>query len=137
MKARRQGFTLIELMVVVIIIAALAGMVLPRLMPASDAAKRRIARHDIANIELALKLFRLHMNRYPTTEEGLAILIVPPAASKDWTEPFLDRLPMDPWGHPYRYRRPGTRDNAPFDVWSVGPDGRDGTEDDVTSRHEE
>ncbi len=137
MKHGRQAFTLIELMVVVIIIAALAGMVLPRLMPASDAAKRRIARHDIANIELAVKLYRLHMNRYPTSEEGLAVLLAPPAKSKDWTEPFIDRLPIDPWGHPYRYRHPGTRGNEPFDVWSVGPDGRDGSEDDVVSRHEE
>ncbi len=135
MKNQNSGFTLIELMVVVIIIAALAGMVLPRLLPASDAAMRNIAKGEIANIKLALKLFRLYSNRYPTTEEGLDILLVPPD-SKDWKEPFLEDKPNDPWEQKYKYRYPGTHDKTGCEIWSIGPDGKDGTEDDVSSWEE-
>jgi general secretion pathway protein G len=132
MKRMPHGFTLIELMVVVIIIAALAGMVLPRLLPASDSAKRKIARGDVANITVAIKLYRLHNDRYPTTDEGVDILLAP-STSKDWKEPFLDRKPIDPWGRKYQYRYPGTRNTAGFDLWSMGPDGKDGTDDDVSN----
>ena len=132
MKRPAYGFTLIELMVVVIIIAALAGMVLPRLLPASDSAKRKIAKGDIANITVAVKLYRLHSDRYPTTEEGVDILLLP-SASKDWKEPFLERKPIDPWSRKYQYRYPGTRNPGGFDLWSMGPDAKDGTEDDVSN----
>ena len=136
MKARRiaAGFTLIELMVVVIIIAALAGMVLPRVLPASDDAKRNIAQGDIANITVALKLFYLHNDRFPTTEEGLGALIQAPASAKNWHGPYLDRsdMPEDPWKQVYQYRCPGTS-GSEFDLWSIGKDGQGGTGDDVTS----
>lgn len=117
------AFTLIELMVVVIIIAALAGMVLPQLLPASTEAKRHIAKGDIANITVALKLFRLHNDRYPTTDEGLATLLKP-STSKDWKEPYLEKAALDPWGKPYGYKYPGTHNTSGFDLWSGGPDGQ-------------
>ena len=122
------GFTLIELMVVVIIIAALAGMVLPRVLPASDAAKRNIAKGDIANIKVALKLYRLHHDRYPSSEEGLNVLLKA-SPSKGWSEPYLDNKPVDPWDRAYNYSSRGTE----IRIWSVGPDGQDGSGDDVNS----
>ena len=116
----KPGFTLIELMVVVIIIAALAGMVLPHLMPVTDSAKSKIASGDIANISLAVKLFRLHTGRYPSTEEGLNVLLQP---AKEYSgEPYLERPPVDPWGRRYEYRYPGSHNAGGFDLWSQGPD---------------
>lgn len=128
--SRRAGFTLVELMIVAIIIAALAGMVLPRVWPASDAAKTHIAQGDIAGIEVALKLYRLHHNRFPTTAEGLDVLLQH-ARVGGWDGPFLEKKPIDPWGQPYRYRYPGTHNPAGFDLWSAGPDQREGSADDI------
>jgi len=129
MRTRRStaGFTLIELMVVVIIIAALAGMVLPRVLPASDEARSNIARGDIANIAVALKLYRLHNDAFPTTEQGLDALV----------PRYLEKTPRDPWKEKYRYRYgSGTRSASGFDIWSLGADGQEGTDDDVTNWEE-
>lgn len=116
----KKGFTLIELMVVVIIIAALAGMVLPHLMPVTESAKSKIAMGDIANISLALKMYRLHAGRYPSTEEGLDVLMQP---SKEYNgEAYLERAPVDPWTRKYEYRYPASHNAGGFDLWSQGPD---------------
>ena len=125
------GFTLIELMVVVIIIAALAAMVLPRVLPASDDAKAKIAAGDIANITLALKMYRLHNDRYPSTEQGVDILMQP-STSKTWKEPYLENKPNDPWKRKYQYRYPGVRNTIGFDLWSLGPN-EQGSDDDITN----
>ena len=127
---RNAGFTLIELMVVVVIIAALAGMVLPHLLPASDKAKRYIAEGDIANISLGLKMYRLHVGRYPSGDQGLAVLIKPAAEYNN--EPFLERDPVDPWKRKYEYRCPGSHNSGGFDLWSQGPDPQNG-DDDITN----
>jgi len=131
----RGGFTLIELMVVVIIIAALAGMVLPRVLPASDEAKRNIALGDIAGITVALKLYRLHNDRYPSTDEGLNALMQAPASARNWKGPYIERKPLDPWKRTYQYRYPGAHNTTGFDIWSVGPKEEDAG-DDVTSWQE-
>ena len=129
---QRSGFTLIELMVVVIIIAALAGMVMPHVLPASEEAKRKIASGNIANIETALRMYRLHHGEYPSSDAGLNILLQPSDAP-DWDEPYLEDKPVDPWRQKYRYKNPGDNNPRRFDLWSVGPDGKSGTEDDVTN----
>ena len=118
----RSGFTLIEVMVVVIIIAALAGMVLPRLLHTADEAKRDIAKGDIANISVAIKLFWLHNGRYPTSEEGLKALLSKPTAARNWRGPYLEKRPLDPWHREYQYRCPGSKNVDGFDLWSLGPD---------------
>jgi general secretion pathway protein G len=123
----KAGFTLIELMVVVIIIAALAGMVLPRLLPASDAAKSNIAKGDLANVGVALKLYRLHHDGYPATLDELT----KDSSARGWQGAYLERKAVDPWGRPYRYANPGSRNKGGVDLWSLGPDGQDGTSDDV------
>lgn len=132
MNRRTQGFTLIELMVVVIIIASLAAIILPNVMPATNDAKRKIVKADIAHIGTALKLFRLHHDRYPTAGEGLGILMQPPK-DKGWNEPYLEKPAVDPWKNPYYYQQPSTHGGIGFDLWSAGPDGQSGNEDDVTS----
>lgn len=126
------GFTLIEIMVVVIIIAALAGMVVPRLWPISDDAKKSIASADLASISTGIRLFRFHCDRFPSTEEGLDALLASPGGLTTWKGPYLEKKPLDPWKRPYQYRNPGTHNQAGFDLWSTGPDPQK-ADDDVTN----
>jgi len=131
------GFTLIELMIVVIIIAALSAMVVPRLSNRSEQAKITVADADInSNIGLALKLYKLDNGRYPTTSQGLKALLSKPSSSpapKNWNGPYLETEPLDPWKIEYAYKSPGTHNTSSYDLYSIGPDGNDGNEDDITN----
>jgi general secretion pathway protein G len=122
----RTGFTLIELMIVVIIIAALAAMVAPSLINRSDEAKDNIARGDLSSLETALKLFRLDTGAYPSSEQGLEILLATTGKG-----PYLEKRPLDPWKKAYRYKCPGVHRSTSFDVFSTGRDGKEGTDDDI------
>ena len=124
----QRGFTLIEIMVVVVIMGILAALVVPKLMGRTDDARIIAARQDIATVMQALKLYRLDNQRYPTTEQGLQALLTKPTtgpASDGWKSGgYIDKLPKDPWGNPYQYLSPGIKGEV--DVFSYGADGQPG-----------
>lgn len=132
-RARQQGFTLIEIMVVIVIMGILAALVVPRVLDRPDQARRVAAQQDINGVLQALKLYRLDNGRYPTTAQGLQALVQRPEGARNW-RPYLDRLPNDPWDHPYQYLSPGVK--GEIDVFSFGPDnkpGGDGDDADIGS----
>lgn len=126
---RAAGFTLVELMVVIVIIGLLATVVAINVMPSQDRAMAEKARADISVLEQAVETFRLENLSYPTTEQGLAALRQAPAGlsrpERYRAGGYIRRLPDDPWGNPYQYRRPG-RDGLPFEVFSLAADGAEG-----------
>jgi general secretion pathway protein G len=123
---RQLGFTLIEIMVVIVILGVLAALVVPRVMNRPDEARVVAAKQDVASIMQALKLYRLDNQRYPSTEQGLQALVVRPTAgpAADNWKAYLDKVPNDPWGKPYQYLNPGIK--GEIDVFSFGADGKPG-----------
>ncbi len=129
---RRRGFTLIELLLVLAILAILAAVVVPKFTRRSEQAREAAAKTDISSIETALDAFEVDTGRYPSTEEGLAALIDAPTNAKNWHGPYLKRsMPTDPWGNPYQYVYPGTHSKSGYDLYSFGPDGHEGGDDDL------
>jgi general secretion pathway protein G len=124
-RVRPAGFTLLELLVVMVIIGLLAGFVAPRYFAQVGKSQVKVARAQIDALDKALDEFRLDLGRYPTSEEGLAVLVAPPGNEVNWGGPYLKKgVPMDPWGHPYVYQQPGS--HGDFDLFSYGKDGRAG-----------
>ena len=130
-KKSHQGFTLIEILVVLVIIGMLAGLVGPKLFTKVDASKVQTAQTQVKMLKGTLEALRLDIGRFPTEAEGLAILNTPPADEKlkiRWRGPYLDeQLPQDPWGNPYQYSLPGAS-GQPFALYSLGADGKRGGE---------
>ncbi len=131
----KKGFTLIELMIVVVIIVALASMVVPRLSGRTEQAKKAVAKADISsNIAMALKLYELDNGNFPTTEQGLEALASAPSSApvpSNWNGPYLENVPLDPWGNVYKYKCPGGSNKATYDLYSMGKDALEGTDDDI------
>ncbi len=127
-RRKRNGFTLVELMVVIVIIGLLATIVALNVIPSGDTAKVQKAKADIATIEQALELYRLQQNSYPTTAQGLDALVTAPAGLSNpaayQAGGYIKKLPEDPWGRAYLYASPGKHGAA--DVWSNGADGQEG-----------
>ena len=130
-RRKRAGFTLVEVMVVVVIIGLLATVVVINVLPAQDRAMVEKAGADIAVLEQAVETYRLDNLTFPRTEDGLQALVAPPASlnrpERYRQGGYVRRLPDDPWGNPYQYRQPG-RDNRPFEIISLGADGQEGGE---------
>ena len=127
-RSKEAGFTLIEIMVVIAIIGILATLIVPKIMGRPDEARATAAKQDVGTIVQALKLYRLDIGRYPTTDQGLKALVEKPTAEpvpQNWKGGgYLDSLPKDPWGNLYQYSNPGT--NGEIDVYSFGADGKSG-----------
>lgn len=125
---RVSGFTLIEVMIVIVILGVLATLIVPKVINRPDEARVGKAKTDLASISQTLKLYKLDNRRYPTTEQGLAALVTKPSAApipESWKQ-LLDKVPVDPWGQPYQYLTPGV--HGEVDVFSYGADGQPGGE---------
>lgn len=130
LRKKPHGFTLIEIMVVVVILGILAATIIPQFIGTTRDAKISAAKSQVAELESALERYYVHMDSYPTTEEGLKVLTDPPANDdgKKWRGPYIKQLRNDPWGNPFQYLNPGTHHPTSFDLWSRGSDGADGGE---------
>lgn len=127
-RGKQSGFTLIELMVVLVIIGVLAALIVPNVLDRADDARVMAARTDVNNLRQALKLYKLDNQKLPTTEQGLQALVVRPTIAPvpaNWKQ-YLEKLPADPWGRPYQYIYPGIKTEV--DVMSFGADGEAGGE---------
>ena len=135
-RRRQAGFTLIEIMVVMVIIGLLMALVGPNLIGRSEKAKTQAAAMQIERLGTVLDTFRLDVGRYPTTQEGLQVLVTRPMGIERWDGPYLNKgIPKDPWDRPYVYRSPGDA-GRPYDIYSLGADGAPGGTDqnrDITS----
>ncbi len=133
------GFTLIELMLVMVILATMAAIVLPKFTGRAKQAKITAAKTQIAQFEVALDAFEIDVGRYPTTTEGLRALVEKPATDSDgWLQPYIKRdVPKDPWESEYVYKYPGQYNQDGYDLYSMGPDRKLGGDDDITNWSED
>jgi general secretion pathway protein G len=125
----RRGFTLVEIMVVLVVIGIIAAAIIPQFIGTTQDAKISTAKANVSELESAVERFYVHLDRYPSSEEGLKVLVEAPSGEEQkWRGPYIKILRNDPWGNPYQYRSPGTHHASTFDVWSRGADGADGGE---------
>ncbi|NQY34722.1 MAG: type II secretion system major pseudopilin GspG [Alteromonadaceae bacterium] len=130
---KMSGFSLMELMVVIVILGVLASMIVPNLMGGKDKADMQKAVSDVTALQTTLRMYKLDNYNYPTTEQGLEALVtetdIEPLPRRFQEDGYVERLPKDPWGNEYQLLNPG--ENSKIDVFSMGPDGEPGTEDDI------
>ena len=126
-----RGFSLLELLVVLLLLGAFAGIFAPKIFGQAEKAKQKAAKLEIDQIGQALDLYKLEIGRYPTSQEGLAALMTAPSGASNWNGPYLKRnaVPKDPWSNEYRYVSPGDQ-NRPYDIISLGSDGKEGGDGD-------
>jgi len=141
-RKKERAFTLLELLLVILIIGILAAVAVERFVGVGGEAKEKAAGLQIDSFEGALERYKLHMDNYPTSEEGLQCLVVKPddeEAAQKWKGPYLQKniIPKDPWGHDYVYKCPGEVNEESFDIISFGPDGEEGTDDDIPNYEKE
>jgi len=130
----KRGFTLIEVLLTLALLLILATVLILNVDSIFGGGRNQVAEIWVnQTIRTPLRAFQLHVGRYPTTEEGLRALVERPSgvSERAWRGPYVDELPQDPWGRDFRYRFPGERNPDRYDVWSVGPDGVSGTDDDI------
>lgn len=134
-RKQQHGFTLVEMLLVLVILATLAAVVVPKFAGRSKQAKVTATQAQISGMEIALDTFEIDNGYYPKGSDGLQALIVRPNNSTDWTGPYLKKsvIPLDPWGNPYSYDYPGKNNDNGYDLMSMGPDGRIGGDDDITN----
>ena len=131
---RRQAFTLVEMLLVLVILAVLAAIVIPKFAGRSQQAKETAAKAQINSLELALDSFEVDTGFYPQGSAGLNALVEQPSNAQNWKGPYLKKgIPADPWGNAYIYTYPGKNNAKGYDLSSVGPDGRSGGDDDITN----
>ena len=125
---RERGFTLLELLVVLVVLGLLASLVAPKYFKQIGKSEAKTARAQIEGLTKAIDLYRLDTGKFPSTEQGLAVLISKPASEPKWNGPYLQKaVPQDPWGRPYGYKSPG--EHGEYDVFTLGKDGAAGGED--------
>lgn len=129
-RGSRGGFSLLELLLVLVILGVLAALIVPKFAGRSQQARETAASSDLKTLGLALDSFEIDNGRYPTSDEGLEALIAQPGSAEGWTGPYIrGDLPKDPWGNEYVYRYPGQQNPNGYDIYSFGPDGREGNDD--------
>ena len=130
-RRHRRAFTLVEMLLVVTIIGILAAIVIPKMVGRSEQAREVRAKADIASIKTALDAFEVDNGYYPKSNNGLGDLVQTPRDARNWHGPYLESIPVDPWGNAYIYQLPGKHNPGSYDLSSPGPDGQAGTQDDI------
>jgi general secretion pathway protein G len=133
-RAAQHGFTLVEMLLVLVILATLAAIVVPKFAGRSKQAKVTAAQTQISNFEITLDAFEVDNGFYPKGSDGLEALVDKPSNANNWRGPYLKQdIPFDPWGNEYIYENPGKYNSEAYDLYSLGPDGRVGGDDDITN----
>jgi general secretion pathway protein G len=127
----QRGFTLIELLLVLVILGVLAAIVVPKFSGRTEQARTTAAQTQISSFRTALDAFELDNGYYPRGKDGLLDLVQQPRDSQNWRGPYMEEIPDDPWGNPFIYESPGKMNPNSYDLMSLGPDGRAGTDDDI------
>ncbi|WOO41933.1 type II secretion system major pseudopilin GspG [Rubellicoccus peritrichatus] len=133
-RSRRAGFTLLEILIAIALLAAIAGLLITNLDRILGGGKKEVARIFVTEtMETPLMSYRVNMGSYPKTEPGLTALTKAPSENaQNWQGPYVKKIPLDPWGNPYQYKAPGDKNTESYDLWSFGPDGTESA-DDITN----